>query len=116
MSGLCFGGPTHLHVVRKYPVPQESLAGPMEEAMLKIGWKRCPFCSREDLYISHPKSLWEEVGIAVLLQPVRCHDCMRRFFRPLFTSPRPKILVERRRTAGVNTESSVAVANKKRAA
>jgi len=41
---------------------------------------------------------------------------MRRFFRPLFTSPPPKMLVEQRRTAGDNTESSVAVANKKRAA
>jgi len=61
------------------------------EAMLKIGWKRCPFCCREDIYISHPKRLWEEVSIAVLLQPVRCHDCMRRFLRPLFASPTPRI-------------------------
>ena len=84
--------------------------------MLKIGWKRCPFCCREDIYISHPKSFLEEVVIVVLLQPVRCHDCMRRFLRLLFTSPPPKMLVERQRMAGVNTESSVAVADKKRAA
>jgi len=59
--------------------------------MLKIGWKRCPFCCQEDIYISHPKSLWEEVVIVVLLQPVRCHDCMRRFLRPLLASPTPRI-------------------------
>ncbi len=63
--------------------------------MLKIGWKRCPFCYRHDIYISHPKHLWEEVAILVLLQPVRCHDCMRRFIRPLFASPPPKMVVRR---------------------
>ena len=59
--------------------------------MLKVGWDRCPFCSRSDTYISAPKHLWEEVAILVLLQPVRCYDCMRRFFRPLFASPPPKM-------------------------
>ena len=59
--------------------------------MLKVGWERCPFCSRQDIYISAPKHLWEEVAILVLLQPVRCYDCMRRFFRPLFASPPPKM-------------------------
>jgi len=67
-------------------------------AMLKVGWKRCPFCCRDNIHISHPKRLWEEVAILVLLQPVRCHDCMRRFIRPLFASPPPKMVVRRAAT------------------
>ena len=59
--------------------------------MLTVGWERCPFCSRQEIYISAPKHLLEEVAILALLQPVRCHDCMRRFFRPLFASPPPKM-------------------------
>ena len=63
--------------------------------MLKVGLERCPFCNKQNIYISTPKHLWEELAILVLLQPVRCHDCMRRFFRPLFASPRPKLPVRR---------------------
>ena len=63
--------------------------------MLKVGWERCPFCSRQNIYISAPKHWWEDVAILALLQPVRCHDCMRRFFRPLFTSPPPKMPLRR---------------------
>jgi hypothetical protein len=63
--------------------------------MLNVRWERCPFCSRQDIYISAPKHLWEEVAILVLLQPVRCYDCMRRFFRPVFASPPPKMPLRR---------------------
>jgi hypothetical protein len=63
--------------------------------MLKIGWERCPFCSRQDIYISTPRHMWEEVAILALLQPVRCHGCMRRFFRPFFASPPPKMHLRR---------------------
>ena len=63
--------------------------------MLRIGSKRCPFCYRQDIYISSPKHLWEEVAILLLLQPVRCQDCMRRFLRPLFASPSSKLVVRR---------------------
>ena len=59
--------------------------------MLEIGWESCPFCGRHDLYISRPKHWFEEVAILLLLRPVRCHDCMRRFFRPLFASPPPRM-------------------------
>jgi hypothetical protein len=59
--------------------------------MLKIGSERCPFCYRQDIYISTPKDLWEELAILALLQPVRCHDCMHRFFRPIFASPPSKL-------------------------
>jgi len=37
--------------------------------------------------------LWEEITILALLQPVRCHDCMNRFFRPIFASPPSKLVV-----------------------
>jgi len=60
-----------------------------------IGSKRCPFCYRQDIYVSHPKHLWEAFAIFVLLQPVRCHDCMLRFLRPLFASPPAKSVVRR---------------------
>jgi len=63
--------------------------------MHKVGWERCPFCYGEEIYISTPKHLWEKVAISLLLQPVRCHDCMRRFFRPLFASPPPKLPARR---------------------
>jgi hypothetical protein len=61
--------------------------------MLKVGLERCPFCYKQNIYISAPKHLWEELAILVLLQPVRCHDCMRRFLRPLFASPPAKSVV-----------------------
>ena len=53
--------------------------------MLKTVGEGCPYCHRSsEIYISHPKSLWEEIAVLLLLRPVRCHDCMRRFYRPLF--------------------------------
>ena len=61
--------------------------------MLKMSWGRCPYCHRGDIYISTPKHFGEELAVLLLLQPVRCHDCMRRFFRPLFAAPPPKLLV-----------------------
>jgi hypothetical protein len=54
--------------------------------MLRIGGKTCPYCGRAEVYISYPKRVWEELAILLLLRPVRCHDCMRRFYRPLFMS------------------------------
>jgi len=58
--------------------------------MLKVGRMGCPFCHREDIYISRPKHFWEELAILLLLQPVRCGNCTRRFFRPVLASPLPK--------------------------
>lgn len=52
--------------------------------MLRIGKEKCPYCYRSDVYVSSPKSLWEEFAALLLLRPVRCHDCMHRFYRPLF--------------------------------
>jgi hypothetical protein len=63
--------------------------------MLKLSWERCPFCQRQDIYTSTPKHLWEEISVLLLLQPVRCHYCMRRFMRPIFASPPPKVPLRR---------------------
>jgi len=52
--------------------------------VLRIAWESCPYCHRSDVYVSSPRSLWEEIAVLLLLRPVRCHDCMHRFYRPLF--------------------------------
>lgn len=83
--------------------------------MLKLGWTCCPFCHRQDIYVSHPKHLWEEFAILVLLQPVRCHDCMRRFLRPLFATPPANIAV-RRVAPRELAEKDADVTDKRRAA
>lgn len=53
--------------------------------MLRVGTKKSPYCSRADIFVSRPRSLWEELAILLTLRPVRCHDCMRRFYRSLLT-------------------------------
>ena len=52
--------------------------------MLRIALESCPYCHRSNVYVSSPKSLWEEAAVLLLLRPVRCHHCMHRFYRPLF--------------------------------
>ena len=54
------------------------------QAVLRIGKEKCPYCCRSNVYVSNPKSVWEEFAVLLLLRPVRCHDCMHRFYRPLF--------------------------------
>jgi hypothetical protein len=56
------------------------------KSMLRIGYEECPHCRRDNIYISRPKSLGEELAILLLLRPVRCHDCMHRFLNPLFVA------------------------------
>jgi hypothetical protein len=51
--------------------------------MLRIGRECCPYCHGSNVYVSDPESLWEEIAVLMLLRPVRCHDCMHRFYRPL---------------------------------
>jgi hypothetical protein len=53
---------------------------------VRIGLAECPYCQRSDVCISRPKSLLEEIAILALLRPVRCRDCFRRFYRPLFVA------------------------------
>ena len=83
--------------------------------MLKVGWERCPFCSRQDIYISTPRHLWEEIAILALLRPVRCSDCKHRFFRPLFASPPAKIH-QRRLASNELAQKAAGVTDKRRAA
>ena len=55
--------------------------------MIRIGREDCPYCHRSsEIYISNPRSIWEDLLVLLLLRPVRCHDCMQRFYRPLFIS------------------------------
>ena len=63
---------------------------------VRIGLADCPYCHRSDVCISRPKSLLEEIAILALLRPVRCRDCFRRFYRPLFVATpfRPCAVVE----------------------
>lgn len=37
--------------------------------MLRIGKEKCPYCFRSDVYVSDPKSLWEEFAVLLLLRP-----------------------------------------------
>lgn len=60
------------------------------QAVLRIGKEKCPYCYRSDVYVSNPKSVWEELAVLLLLRTVRCHDCMHRFYRPLFV-PTPVV-------------------------
>jgi hypothetical protein len=53
--------------------------------VLRIGREECPYCHRSsEIYISHAQDVWEDLLILLLLYPVRCHDCMHRFYRPVF--------------------------------
>jgi hypothetical protein len=65
--------------------------------MLRIGFRHCPHCRRHDVRSSRPKSLWEDLIFMVLLRPVRCHDCMRRFYLPVFISTADVPVVSYRR-------------------
>ena len=52
--------------------------------MLRRFLRTCPYCKSEETYVSGSKRLWDDVAIALLLRPVRCHGCVRRFYRPIF--------------------------------
>jgi hypothetical protein len=79
----------------------------------KVGWEHCPYCHRQDIHLSRPKHWWEEMAGLLLLRTVRCHDCMRRFFCPLFAPP-PKPLA--RVALKGPQKASVAEIDKKRVA
>jgi hypothetical protein len=52
--------------------------------MHRIGLKDCPYCGSSEVYRSQPKTLAESACIFLLVRLVRCHDCMRRHYRPVF--------------------------------
>jgi len=47
---------------------------------------RCPTCGSEDGFRSRRRSFADKYVLPfLLLKPVRCEGCSRRFYRPLFT-------------------------------
>jgi len=43
----------------------------------------CPYCGGLEVYRSQPKTWLDRACVLFLLQLARCHDCMRRHYRPL---------------------------------
>jgi hypothetical protein len=80
----------------------------LERNLLRVGIEHCPHCNQADICISRPNSLWEEIAILLLLRPVRCRDCMRRFYRPLFVAtplaPESSVGSKKQPAAGKNEE------------
>lgn len=52
--------------------------------MRRIGLSDCPYCGSSEVYRSQPKTLLDRACVLFLVQLVRCHECMRRHYRPLF--------------------------------
>ncbi len=52
--------------------------------MLRIGLEHCPYCLSFKVYRSRPTTLLDRACVLFLLQLVRCHGCMRQYYRPLF--------------------------------
>ena len=59
--------------------------------MRKIGLRNCPYCGKDEIYTSQPKTWRDEVCCFFFVQVVRCHSCMRRHYRPLFLPPAPTL-------------------------
>ena len=60
-------------------------------AMRKISISNCPYCGSPEVYRSRPKTFPDYAVLFLLLEPVRCHRCIRRHFRPIFL-PTPEYL------------------------
>ncbi len=54
--------------------------------MRRIGLKCCPYCGGDEVYSSSAKTFWEKLPALLLLRFVRCDECRRRHFRPIFIS------------------------------
>jgi hypothetical protein len=58
--------------------------------MLTIEPKFCPFCGDSShIYLCRVKTLLDLSAILLLFRPVRCHSCLRRFYRPRFVKTLP---------------------------
>ena len=42
--------------------------------MRRVGLHNCPYCGREEIYASQPKTLGDEVARLFLFRVVRCHS------------------------------------------
>ena len=51
---------------------------------MRVGRQSCPHCDQDEIYISRPQGLREELLILLLLRTVRCRSCEARFYRPLW--------------------------------
>lgn len=57
---------------------------------MRIACTQCPYCGWSNVFLSRPKRFLDKLLVLILLRPVRCHECMRRFYRPIFcTTPNP---------------------------
>jgi hypothetical protein len=52
--------------------------------MRKVSSKDCPYCGSSEVYRSEPKTLADHACVLFLVRLVRCHECMRRHYHPLF--------------------------------
>jgi hypothetical protein len=53
--------------------------------VLKVRLHACPYCEDSaHVYVSHVKTFWDLAAAVFMLQPVRCHSCLGRFYRPFF--------------------------------
>ena len=62
----------------------------------------CPRCYSLSLYLSRPRSFAEEhILPLLLLRPVRCAECTKRSYRPVFVpaKARPEATVQHRAAA-----------------
>ena len=56
-----------------------------------FGGFRCPDCGSSDGVRSRRRTVWEKYLLpAFMLQPVRCADCFRRFYSPLWVQVRER--------------------------
>ena len=63
--------------------------------MRRIGLQSCPYCGKDEIYASRPRTWHDELCCFFFLQVVRCHSCMRRYYRPLFLPPVPTLAAEK---------------------
>lgn len=65
--------------------------------MLSVARNLCPYCGDSShIYLSRVKTLLDLSAILLLLRPVRCHSCLRRFYRSLFFKTLPPPPVKRK--------------------
>jgi hypothetical protein len=60
----------------------------------------CPYChDSSHVYLSRVKTLRDAAAFIFMLRPVRCHSCLRRFYRPFFldTPTAPRTTLEPRK-------------------
>ena len=76
------------------PVPNPKAPRNKSEAVSRIERKCCPYCHcSAHIYVSRFKTLLDIAAIALLLRPVRCHDCFLRSYRSVFIKATPPPVV-----------------------